>query len=264
MNPEFNSGAINSGDCIGQGWNLVTRNLGLYIGVTFVGFLLITIVSCIPIVNLFLIAPLMGGLIYIALRDINNEPIDFGMLFKGFERFVPLMVVGIIQGIPGLIFTIFRFTFDFASIFGRMGSRSSGTTDFLQAQPNINGVLAGLSMVIILISLGFLLFTIVWTIIFFFSIPLVLDRNLGPMDAIKLSAQAAFSNIGGVIVLLILGALVNIVGVIALCFGLLVSIPVTLVANTVAYRMVFPRLDRNMWTTPPPPSAYNTGFGQGM
>jgi uncharacterized membrane protein len=207
----------------------------------------------------------MGGLIYIALRDTNNEPIDFGMMFKGFEKFVPLMVVGIIQGIPGLIFTIFRFTFDLASIFGRMGSSPSRRGDFFQAaQPDINGVLAGLSILVILVSLGFLLFSIVWAIIFFFAIPLVIDRDMGPIDAIKMSARAAMSNIGGIILLFILAALVNILGMIALCVGLFVSIPVTWVANTVAYRMVFPRLNQNYRTTPPPPATYGSSFGSGM
>src|SRR4051794_13039567 len=154
-NLEFNSGAISAGDCIGQGWSLVTRNLGLYIGVNLVGMLMIIIISCIPIVNLFLIAPIMGGLIFIALRDINNEPIDFGMMFKGFEKFVPLMDVGVIQGIPGLIFTIFRFTIDLASIFGRMGSTPSRSGNFYQvANPDITGLMAGLSLLVIVISLG--------------------------------------------------------------------------------------------------------------
>jgi len=226
--------------------------------------LLITIVSCIPIVNLFLIAPLMGGFVFIALRDMNNEPIDFGMLFKGFEKFVPLMVVGIIQGIPGLIFTIFRFTFDMASLFGRSAGRNSGSEFYQAAQPDLNGVMAGLSLLIIVFSLIFIVFSIVWTIIFFFAIPLVLDRNLGAIDAIKLSARAALSNVGGIILLIILGGLVNILGVIALCFGLLVSVPVTLVANTVAYRMVFPRLNQCFWNTPPPPGSYGSSFGQGI
>jgi uncharacterized membrane protein len=87
---------------------------------------------------------------------------------------------------------------------------------------------------------------------------------MGPIDAIKLSARAALSNAGGIIVLLILGGLVNILGVIALCFGLLVSIPVTIVANTIAYRMVFPKLDQYYRITPPPPSAYGSTFGQGL
>jgi uncharacterized membrane protein len=263
MNPSYNSGAIDATGCIGNSWELVKRNIGLYIGVNFVGVLMILIVSCIPFAGLFLTAPIMGGLVYIALRDMNNEPIDFGMLFKGFERFVPLMVVGLIQGIPGAIFTIFRFTFDIASIFTRMGSPPARRGDFFQAA-DLSGVMAGLSAFFILITLGFIIFSIFWGIIFFFAVPLVVDRNLGPIEAIKLSASAAMSNLGGLIVLIILGVLINLLGMMVLCFGLLVSIPVTWVANTIAYRMVFPMLNQTFRTTPPPPTSYGSSFGSGM
>ena len=262
-NLSYNSGAIDVSGCVGNAWELVKRNIGLYIGVNLVGMLLILVVSCIPFAGLFLTAPLMGGLVYIALRDTNNEPIEFGMMFKGFERFVPLMVVGLIQGIPGLIFTIFRFTFDIANIFTQMGNRGGRRGDFFQAA-DLSGLMAGLSALVIIVSLGFIVFSIVWTLLFFFSIPLVIDRNMGPIDAIKLSASAAMSNLGGLILLLILGALINILGMIVLCFGLLVSIPVTWVANTVAYRMVFPMLNPTYRTTPPPPTSYGSTFGQGM
>jgi len=263
-NLSYNSGAIDATRCIGDAWELVKRNIGLYIGVNIVGMLMIIVVSCIPFAGLFLTAPIMGGLVYIALRDINNESIDFGMMFKGFERFVPLMVVGLIQGIPGAIFTIFRFTFDIAKIFTQMGAPpGSRRGDFFQAA-DLNGLMAGLSLLVILVSLGFALFSIVWAIIFFFAIPLVIDRNMGPIEAIKTSASAAMSNIGGLILLLILGGLVNLLGLVAFCFGLLVSIPVTWVANTIAYRMVFPMLNQTYRSTPPPPSSYGSTFGQGM
>jgi len=262
-NLSYNSGAIDATRCIGDAWELVKRNIGLYIGVNFVGLLLILVVSCIPFAGLFLTAPIMGGLVYIALRDMNNEPIDFGMLFKGFERFVPLMVVGLIQGIPAAIFTIFRFMFDIASILTRMGSTPARRGDFFQAA-DLSGVMAGMSVLVILITLGFVIFSVVWGIIFFFAVPLVVDRNLGPIGAIKLSASAAMSNIGGLILLIILGVLINLLGMIVLCFGLLVSIPVTWVANTIAYRMVFPMLNQTYRNTPPPPSSYGSTFGQGM
>ena len=63
--------------------------------------------------------------------------------------------------------------------------------------------------------------------------------------------------------LLILCGFVVLLGFIVLCFGLLVAIPVTWIANAVASRMVFPKLDQNYYSTPPPPSAYGSTFGQG-
>ena len=89
--PQYRSAAIDASDCIGQAWELIKRNLGLYVGA---GLVVLIFISCIPFVNFFLMGPMMGGFAYIVLRDLRNEPIDFGMLFKGFEKFVPLMVLG--------------------------------------------------------------------------------------------------------------------------------------------------------------------------
>jgi uncharacterized membrane protein len=263
-NLQYNRGAINASDCIGQAWNLVTRNLGLYIGVNLVAGIILVVIGCIPFASVFLTGPVTGGLYYIALRDINGEPIDFGMMFKGFEKFVPLMVVGVIQGIPAVILQIVRFTVDIASFLGRTGSPPARRGDFFQAaQPDLS-VLAGLSAAVIILALGFLIFTIIWNMAFYFTVPLIVEYGIGPIDAIKYSASAALSNIGGLILLIILDMLVALLGIIAICFGLLVAIPVIWVGNAFAYRLVFPRLNQNFWTTPPPPSAYGSSFGQGM
>lgn len=264
-NLQFNRGAINGGDCIGRAWNIVMQNLGLYIGITVVSIILLVVISCIPLVNVLLFAPVMGGLYFLALRDINGEPVDFGMMFKGFEKFVPLMLIGLIQGIPSIIFQIFRLTFDIASLLGRRGTSGTGSGDFFQAsQPDLN-ILAGISAIVIIVAIGFTIFSIIWNLAFFFAVPLVVEHNLGAIDAIKMSASAALNNIGGLILLMILEFFVALLGMLAFCLGLLVAIPVIWVANAYAYRLVFPRLDQQSWsTTPPPPSAYGSGFGQGI
>ena len=99
---------------------------------------------------------------------------------------------------------------------------------------------------------------------FIFAVPLVLENDIGTGEALKLSMSAVFSNVGGLIVLMLLGALVAILGFIAFCFGLLVAIPVVWAANVVAYRQVFPTLDKVFHSTPPPPTSYGSSFGQGL
>ena len=254
---EFERSAISPGDCIGNAWSLVSNKFWLYIGI---GLVTLIMIGCIPIVNLFLIGPVLGGFYYVVLRDMRGEPIDFGMLFKGFEKFVPLMVVGLIQAIPGVIFQIFRFTVDIAQILGTSGS-SRGT--FLQSNSPEFGIAQGLSVVMIFLVIGFVIFSIIWNLIFFFAIPLILEHDLGVFDAIKLSAKAAFSNLGGLIFLMILGALVGLLGVLALCVGIFVAIPVIYAANAFAYRQVFPLIEQSFNLAPPPPTEYGN-FGSGM
>ena len=143
---EFERSAISPGDCIGNAWSLVSNKFWLYIGI---GLVTLIMIGCIPVVNLFLIGPVLGGFYYVVLRDMRGEPVDFGMLFKGFEKFVPLMAVGLIQAIPGIIFQILRFTTDIAQILSTRGGASRGT--FLQSNSPEFGLAQGLSAVIIVL-----------------------------------------------------------------------------------------------------------------
>ena len=105
---------------------------------------------------------------------------------------------------------------------------------------------------------------IVWNLLFQFAVPLAMEHDLAVFDAIKLSIAAAFSNIGWLFLLLILEILVAILGVLAICLGIFVAIPVIYAANFMAYRQVFPMIERNLNFNPPPPNAYGGNFGSGM
>jgi len=254
-NIQFVSGAINPGDCVGGGWTLVTRRFGLYIGVGIVTMLLI---SCVPLLNFLLLGPVIGGFYYLVLRDMRDEPVDFGMMFKGFEKFVPLMLAGLVQAAPSIIATILQYTVDLARLLGT--TRGGGDPNFYQVSSEnlFAGISAGIvAMIIILSLLG-----IVWSIALSFAIPLIVEHDLGVADALLTSAKAAASNVGGLIVLIILEVLIGILGVIALCIGIFVAIPVVYAANVFAYRMVFPYFDRpNLNMTPPPPTEYGGTYG---
>jgi len=256
-NVQYVSGAINPGDCIGNAWSLVTRRFGLYIGI---GLITLILIGCIPVVGSILFGPIMGGFYYLVLRDMHDEPVEFGMLFKGFEKFVPLMVAGLIQTAPSIIATVLQYTVDFARLAG--GAAPGGDANFYQTPGD--AALAGISLALVIVVVVLSLFGAIWSVALSFAVPLVLEHDLRVMDALLTSAKAAFSNVGGLIVLIILEALVAILGVIALCVGIFVALPVIYAANVIAYRMVFPYFDRpNIIMAPPPPDAYGN-FGQGM
>jgi uncharacterized membrane protein len=256
-NQNFGSGVIDASGCISTAWALVQRNFGMYIGSGLVAWLMI---SCIPCANIFLLGPVMGGFAFLVLRDLRNEPVEFGMLFKGFEKFVPLMVIGLLQMIPAIIFQVIQMAVDL----GRIGiTPGRGNGDFYQAS-QMNPVLAGFTAAYLILIVGFLVFQIIWNAAFMFAIPLVLENNIGAGEAIKLSLSAVFANIGGIILLMILGSLVMILGAIAFCIGIFVALPVIWAANVIAYRQVFSLLSGNFYTGPPPPTAYGSSFGQGM
>ena len=257
-NIEFQRGAISAGDCIGGAWTLVTRQLGLYVGL---GLVTILLISCVPFVNFFLIGPVFGGFYYLVLRDMRDDPVDFGMLFKGFEKFVPLMVVGLIQSAPSILMTIIQYTVDFARIMGGVGS--GGDISFLQG--GADALWGGFGLALIGTLVGLFFFSIGWHLAFSFAVPLVMERDLAVGDALLTSLKAAMANPGGLIGLLLLQILVMILGFLALCFGIFVAFPVIYAAVGFAYRQVFPYSGpASGFSGPPPPDIYAGTFGRGQ
>ncbi|MEQ1922643.1 MAG: hypothetical protein ABL952_09045 [Pyrinomonadaceae bacterium] len=257
-NIQFQRGAVDASTAISSAWELIKGNYGLYLGVAVVAMVL---TGCIPCLNIFLIGPVMGGVYFFALRAMRNEPIEFGMMFKGFEKFVPLMVIGLIQAIPGIIGQVLQYGVRFGQI--ASGGRG-GDFDFFQGDRDV-AIASGLVVVAVIVGLIVMIFSLVWWLVFFFAIPLAMEYDLGAVDAIKLSAQAAMANIGGLLVMLILTILLSLLGVLMCGIGFfLISMPILYIANAFVYRQVFPYTGEQQFNmAPPPPTAYGD-FGQGM
>jgi uncharacterized membrane protein len=77
--------------------------------------------------------------------------------------------------------------------------------------------------------------------LFLFTYPLIVDRKLSGVDAIKTSFRAAKANFGGVIGLVLLSTLMNMLGAMACYVGLFFVMPIHFAAIAVAYERVFPR-----------------------
>lgn len=252
---EFQPSAINASECIGNGWQLAKQNYGLYLGISVVALLLM---GCIPCVSIFLAGPITGGIFIVYLKAMRGEPVEFGEMFKGFNNFVPLMVLGILQALPEIIGQGLRFTANFRDF----GSR--GDSNLFQSDA-ANGILAGgMVAVVLIIGLIFFLLAIAFRITFFFAIPLAAERNLDVGAAIKLSARAAWSNVGGLILLFILEFFVALAGVLALCIGIIFVLPIIYAANAFAYRQVFPDLGQTFQNAPPQPDVYGGTYGTGQ
>src|SRR5438067_1329417 len=145
-NIQFNRGAINAGECVSTAWEMVKSKYGMYLGISLIAILM---TSCIPCLNIFLLGPVMGGIFYVGLRDMKGEPIEFGMMFKGFENFVPLMVIGLIQSIPGVISQIVQYSVRFGQL--ASGGMGRGGRNFYQGSSMGPDIIAGVGLVVILI-----------------------------------------------------------------------------------------------------------------
>src|SRR5437870_10967981 len=88
---EFHSGAVAPVECLKAGWAAIKDRYWLFLGVTLIAML---IGGAVPVV---LIGPMMCGLYLCLLAKMRGEPIEFGLLFKGFDYFVPALVAAAFQ-----------------------------------------------------------------------------------------------------------------------------------------------------------------------
>ena len=93
--------------------------------------------------------------------------------------------------------------------------------------------------------------------LFLFAYPLIVDRNLSGLDAIKLSYRAALKNLSGIVGLILLLGALGILGVLACYVGVFFMMPISFAAYAVAYRRVFPETGAfNVASPPPPPGSW--------
>ncbi|MBC7592346.1 MAG: hypothetical protein H7288_00100 [Kineosporiaceae bacterium] len=94
-------------------------------------------------------------------------------------------------------------------------------------------------LIAVLEAIGFILLVIPGILVAFFTIfalYFVVDKNQSPIEAITSSAKLVRANIGNTLLLILLSIVVIIVGFIALCVGILVALPVVMLASTYAYK----------------------------
>lgn len=245
------SGAIDAPDCIGQGWELVKSDYGLFILITFLMVVITIVCSLIPyagsIINILISGPLLCGVYKTLLMKQRGEIVSLGNMFDGFQNFLAAFLVTLIPMIPSLIYGIV------------VGVMMSFTNTSVSTQ-DVN-VMRGFSAFLIISVIVIYLFVLFLQILLFFALPLLAERNLGAVEAMKLSVKAATQNLGGIIFLLILEILISIGGALALCIGVLFVLPIIYAANIIAYKSVFPDTENSLFNEPPQPDYYNGMFG---
>ncbi|HXT63481.1 MAG TPA: hypothetical protein VN696_10635 [Pyrinomonadaceae bacterium] len=240
---EFNRGVVAPMECIKEGWALIKDEYWLFFGITLVGIL---IGGLVPVV---LLGPMMVGIFLCLQQRQRNQPVDFGLLFKGFDLFVPGLIVAVVKMIPIFIVLIPYYIFIFAMMAAMPRGRSSAD-DSPQFVFTLLGFELLFAVVIIAVS-------ILVEIFFMFAFPLVADRKMSGLDAVKLSIKAGRANIGGILGLMLLNALFSIVGLLACIVGVYFYLPIAIASQAVAYRRVFPDAGQfEQYPPPPPPQSW--------
>ena len=236
-NTEFRTGVINPIECVKEGFERIKNNYWMLFAIGLVGALIAGFTMYI------LAGAMFCGIFYAYLRALDGKPVAFEDLWKGMNYFGPGLVVTLLLIVPAFAYYIFVYVTLLGAVFGGAQAGEAGVVGAL--------VVVGLIDLVVLIAM------VSFHTLLMFAFPLLIDRNLGAIDAVKTSARAVWQNLGGVAGLVVVNLGLMVLGYLALCVGVYFVIPIMIAGNAVAYRRVFPSLETRTNMNPPPPSSYN-------
>jgi uncharacterized membrane protein len=238
---EFRRGTVKPIECLKAGYELVRSQYWLFVGISGVGMI---IASVVPLG--ILMGPMMCG-IYLALfKQRRGQLVEFGDLFKGFDRFGDSLIAALLHMVPIFVILLPTYIIFYISMFAMMAAQGGS-----EPAP---GVLIGFFGFWAVIWIVLMLAMILISIAFTFAYPLIVDRQLTGFDAVKLSVKAAMANFWGLVGLMLLSGLLAFGGMILCYVGWFMLLPITFGAVEVAYEQVFGLSEFQANLPPPPPS----------
>ena len=223
---------------------MVKPNYWLFVGMTFISML---IGSAVPLG--ILLGPMMCGLYLTMFASRRREPIDFAMLFKGFEYFAPALVAALLHVIPIIVIIVPAYIFMYLSMFVTIAVQGD--------DPSPVGFLAMMGTFAIILIVIFVLITVL-SVGFVFAYPLIVDKRLQGFDAVKLSFKGALGNFWRLLGMMLLTSLLGILGL-ALCYvGIFLVFPISYGAIAAAYEQVYGLSNGESFAAnmPPPPPTF--------
>ncbi len=236
-NEQFNVGVIKPVECLKEAWELIKPQYWILFAVTIIGVMIGGMTMYI------LLGVMMCGIYLCYLQAIDGQRVEIETLFKNFKLFLPSLLLVIVMIVPAII--VIAVIYVPLLIAAIMGSKLS--------QAELMTLLFGSFAIEIVVAI---IMVCLHTLLMF-AFPLIVDRNLSSLQAMKLSAKAVWKNLGGVTGIWVLMFLLNLAGMLVFCVGIYFTIPLLLATQLVAYRKVFPKPNNQKFNTPPMPNTYN-------
>ena len=241
--PEFKRNAVEPVECIKAGFNLIKNQYWLFMGITVVGLI---IGSIVPFA--ILMGPMQCGIYLALLQTRRGQPIEFGTLFKGFDYFGDSLIAALLHLVPMIVIIVPSYIIFIVFYMGFLVTMSQGG-----GEPNPAALLGFFGLLIVFWLVVFILL-ILMSVVFTFAYPLIVDRRMSGLEAVKLSVRAALGNFWRLLGLLLLTGLMNFAGALFCYVGALFVIPIGFAALAMAYEQVFGLSDMQPNLPPPPPS----------
>lgn len=175
-----------------------------------------------------LVGPVMVGLFLCLKRCEQGAMFDINTLLKGMEKFLDSFLVIVMMIVVNLLVTLPLVVGIILLLFSQVAPGREPSFFLLVSGIILLGTLANL--VSLLARLPFL-----------FCFQLLADRNITAIEAVKLSANAVWTNLSSLIVLCVLGAVMYFIAIMMCIIPVFFFIPFWIAVSFVVYRDLFPQ-----------------------
>ena len=240
-------------EIVSKAWLTTKSNLGFLVGLT----LVVILISALPSVGQSLIQAAMGktntlgiiitlgivlfsslwlqpviqaGNLQIYLHIVDGKSRSLGQLFSRKELWGKWFLASLLYGLISLsvflgLFLVYGVIFGVLSLTGLSNEEIMNPTGYRMGVLIIPSIVAILALVVIAIRYSFYNYFLV-------------DRNAGIGESLKSSWQATQGLTGKLLLFSLLIAGINVLGLLALGVGLLVTAPLSVLAETYLYRQI--------------------------
>jgi len=245
MTPEipYKRKAVDPIECIKAGWELIKPQYWLYVGMAFIAY---AIGQAVPVI---LMGPMLCGFYLTLFKSRRREPIEFATLFKGFDFFAPSIVAMLLHAIPIAAVVIPTYILFYVSFF----------VAATQAQSEGGGAaMLGVLFTFFLVMIVIFVLIVIVSVGFTFAFPLIVDRRLNGLDAVKLSFKAGLANFWRLLGMMLLTGIMTAVGMAFCIVGMFLVLPISYGAIAAAYEQVFGLAHPREFAPdlPPPPPVF--------
>jgi uncharacterized membrane protein len=199
---------------------------------------------------------LICGLYKSMSRVANGARAEFGDLFGGFEYLQSCFIVAAVLSVVQFVIAIVTLVIGAAVGVSAIGLGIGGLINS-DGTPN-PAIFGGLFLVFLAFMGVYIIIMLIISALTTFVYPLIAERNLSGGQALMTSVKGGLANLGGMILLLIVGGLLIFAGAIPCGLGLPFVAPIYLAGLFAAYRSVFGSYGSSQQYNPPPPP----NFGQ--
>jgi uncharacterized membrane protein len=182
---DIRTGVVRPIACYQAGWTVIKDQYWLIFGVSLVGMI---IGGAVPFA--ILMGPMMCGIWKCLLAKSRGRQATFDMLFKGFDHFLQSLIACLIMIVPVMLVTI-PLTMLMWGVM--LLSFNRGVNQ--GAEPA--GALVSMMLLMVIMFAAVMVLSLVLGAFFVFTFPLIVDRGLTGIEAVKTSARAVLRNPGG-------------------------------------------------------------------